>query len=223
LCDQARSKELPLSAYFTAAIFSELQVVITKIFDSKYFRGSGGEYMRPSVCFFIRKLATSKLFFDQTQVALDAVFIKECDAFIRECIEYNKEAVQLAACETMPFFFDFLLKLSPDKNALPKLIDSYINCMKSTSKEFIRSGYCLALGNMPRHVFKHGQSFANICRSLIEGSKQISGPIGSEPVIKIDKVKNPIQYQNEQAGWVTARRDSIRALQNLLKTVSRDR
>lgn len=178
--------------------------------------------MRPSVCFFIKKLATSKLFFDQAAVTLDAGFTKECDIFIRECIEYSKEGVQLAACETIPFYCEFLFADS-DKSAgqesIQKLIHSYINCMKSTSKEFIRSGYCLALGNMPSYVFKRDQNFVTVCRSLIEGSKQISGPIGSEPVIKIDKAKNPIQFQNEQAGWVTARRDSIKALQSLFKII----
>ncbi len=57
-------------------------VVIDKLFDSKYSRGSSGECMRPAVCFFIKKLAQSGLF-KSTLVAHDEKFLVECELFIR--------------------------------------------------------------------------------------------------------------------------------------------
>jgi hypothetical protein len=61
--------------------------------------------MRPAVCFFIKKPVQSGLF-KSTLVAHDEKFLAECELFIRECIEYNKEAVQLAACQTLPYYCD---------------------------------------------------------------------------------------------------------------------
>ncbi len=63
-------------------MITNLMVVIDKLFDSKYSRGSSGEYMRPAVCFFIKKLAQSGLF-KSTLVAHDEKFLVECELFIR--------------------------------------------------------------------------------------------------------------------------------------------
>ncbi len=160
--------------------------VISKLFDSKYFRGSSGEYMRPAVCFFIKKLSLSGLF-RSGLVSIDEKFIGECENFIRECIEYNKEAVQQAACQILPYYcdFKFLDKSIPNKVDSEKLIQSYLHCMKATSKEYVRSGYCLALGNLPSYLFKDGQNFVLICRALIQGSQTRSGPIGEVNIIEV--------------------------------------
>lgn len=171
---------------------TDLKDVISKIFDSKYFRGSGGEYMRPAVCFFIKKLSLAKLF-DQNENSLDEKFVRECEAFIRECIEYNKEDIQGAACKTLPYYCDFKF---PDKSNLNKteaqrLIRTYTHCMKSTSKEYVRSGYCMAMGNIPFYLFRALDDFTEVCRSLIQGSKTISGAISEHPVEKrFEKLKS---------------------------------
>lgn len=221
LCEEARKSETYMKKFFPEEIITGLKTVINKIFDSKYFRGSGGEYMRPSVCFFIKKLSLSKLF-NQENVQLDDNFIKECEVFIRECIEYNKETVQIAASETIPYYFDFKYtntrksKLNDANDDAEKFINSFIKSMKGTSKEHVRSGYCSALGNMPYYLFKSNNNFINISNALIVGSKTISGPIrDNAPEVKVENPKN----QKELIGWVQARRDAINSLSSLFKLI----
>jgi tubulin-specific chaperone D len=60
LCEQAHLNEL--RRFFPAETFAELKSVLSKVFEEKYFRGTGGELMRPAVCFVLKKLAISKLF-----------------------------------------------------------------------------------------------------------------------------------------------------------------
>jgi hypothetical protein len=123
--------------------------------------------MHPAVCFFIKKLAHSGLF-KSTLVAHDEKFLAECELFIRECIELDdKEVVQLAACQTLPYCCD--IKFAGRSNQSGgELIQSYLHCMKATSKEYVR---------LLPDVFKDGQNFARIYRALIQESQTIFGLI----------------------------------------------
>ena len=68
LCEQAHLKTTQaaqfdeLRRFFPAETFAELKSVLSKVFEEKYFRGTGGELMRPAVCFVLKKLSISKLF-----------------------------------------------------------------------------------------------------------------------------------------------------------------
>jgi hypothetical protein len=57
---------------------------------ANFFRGLGGEILRPSVCLLIKKLTLSKVF-DRVDSAL---LITGYD-FLVECFEYDKEVVQV--------------------------------------------------------------------------------------------------------------------------------
>ena len=221
MADFGNSESIKLEKFFDTDRISELKNVINKIFDSKYFRGSGGEYMRPAVCFFIKKLAISKLF-QQPENKLDESFIKEWEQFLTECVEYNKESIQLAAVQTLPFYCEFKFpKVKPNKDGdVTRFIDRYLHNLKSTSKEYVRSGYCLALGHIPFYLLNSNEIFRSIVEVLILSSQTISGPISEGEKSTLPIVVNKTKYATiDTAGWVQARKDSINALSKLLKLI----
>ena len=224
LCELARNSETSaaeLRDFFRPEMLGELQLVLSKIFEAKYYKGSGGEYMRPAVCFFIQKISLSKLFeSNSSSISLEPSFINECEVFLRQCIEYNKDTIQMSAIEALPFFCD--LKFIDRSSKETSLVKTYLEELKQTSKEFVRSGYCLAVSNFPRYLLRMEGNYKLVMRVLIESSRCFSGPIrkDTQPVLTEPSAKGPIPVKNaDTAGWVQARRDSIKALTNLLSQI----
>ena len=140
---------LKLNKYFDSETILSLSSVISKIFDGKYFTGSGGESMRPAVCFFIKKLSISNLFNldkNSEHFKLAETFLNDCELFLKQSVEYVKESIQIAAAETIPFYCDLKFPSKTADQSSDCLIESYLNNLKSTRKEYVRSGYCLAVG-----------------------------------------------------------------------------
>ena len=203
LCEEAKKRNTSnliaeLKRFFPNEIVSELKIVLGKIFEEKYFRGTGGELMRPAVCFVLKKLSIAKLFQQENDDAkkdsseqeeflfnLEKKFLEESETFLNQCIEYNKESVQAAAAETISFYCDlnfFKFKLASNylnENMLKetKLVNIYLTNLKSTSKEHIRSGYCLALSNLPIYLLGVNNHYEAIIKDLIIASKWKSGII----------------------------------------------
>ena len=204
--------------YFTNDFIQELRSVIDRIFDEKYFRGSGVEYMRLGVCFFIKKLSLSKLFHqnENNSFLLDDQFFTQCELFLSQCLEYNKDIVQSAAVEALSYYCDlrYLTKKEISNTLIQesKLVDKYIHNLKSTSKDFIRSGYCLALGNLPSYILSNNDNITKILNALILSSKWIIGPIKDDA----DAINN---QDYSEAGWVEARKNSIKAIISIIKSI----
>ena len=197
LCEEALKRNpqnvcVELRRFFPVETINELKQVLSKIFEEKYFRGTGGELMRPAVCFVLKKLSISKLFqHDDLDPAsanafvfnLDKLFLDESESFLNQCIEYNKESVQLAAVETISYFCDlnfFKFKstadfLNEESLKTTKIVRVYVANMKATNKEHVRSGYCLALSNLPKYLLSVENNFELVVRELIVASKWKEG------------------------------------------------
>ena len=230
LCEIISLNGFKLNKYFDSETIESLTNVIDKIFDGKYFNGSGGESMRPAVCFFITKISTSRIFqLDPDNFKISETFLTSCEEFLKHCIEYVKESIQLAAAETIPFYCNLKYSNESNKESSNQLVETYLNNLKSTRKEYVRSGYCLAVGYFPEYLLINTDNFKNIVRTLIESSKTISGPFGSNvpptESVPLTAVKKPIglaaKSTNENNGWVQARKDSIKGLANLFKLVKK--
>jgi tubulin-specific chaperone D len=169
--------------FFTNDLLNDLKQIIPKLQEAKYLKGLGGEILRPACCLFIQKLSVSKLY-----EQLDENFLQTCEEFLLECIEYNKEDVQLAAFDALPYYCDFY---SSDKELYNKiklsLIDRFLSNM-STPKEYVRSGYLMALGSLPLHMIQES----------------------TEKVIK--ELINAIQIHSNTQLWVQSRKDAIKAI-----------
>ena len=124
-----------LVRFFPEDTTTQLKVVIKHIFNEKFFRGSFDEHIRPAVCFFIKKLSMSDLLNKLPNSDLGESFISDCDRFIAQCIKYNKESVQTAVVETIPFYCDLKYK-GPKSESIESsnLIDSFIKSLTETSK-----------------------------------------------------------------------------------------
>ena len=168
--------------------------------------------MRPAVCFFVKKLATSGLF-QLDGFKLEETFLNDCESFLKQCIEHVKESVQMTAAETIPYYCD--LRYSFKAESADKLIDIFIHSLKTTRKEYVRSGYCLAVGYFPEYLLTSNGNFVRILRALIEASKSFTGQ-PAEPV-----KPGPVKLNLADSGWVTARRDAIKGLTTLLRLVKK--
>ncbi|RMZ99376.1 tubulin-specific chaperone D [Brachionus plicatilis] len=201
-----------LNKYFNEEFTSKLRHVLSQIFDEKYFRGSGGEYMRPAVCFFVKKFSLCKQMHKQFQ--LDDQFIGQCEHFLVQCIEQNKESVQLSAAETLPVYCD----LPPYHHSEPKLVEAFIKNLRQTSKDYVRSGYCFALGHLPPFFLAKNDNFRKITSTLIVASKCVSGAIDDQTgALPPKSVPKSIEAEST---WVQARRDAIKSLTFLFKSVN---
>ena len=155
--------------------------------------------MRPAVCFVLKKLSISKLFQHDRKDAVEAAsddylfnlektFLDESESFLDQCIEYNKESVQISAVETLSFYCDLnFFKFNSTSNYMneellknSKIVQKYLFNLKSTSKEHVRSGYCLALSNLPKYLLSAANNFEIIIKELIVASKWKMG----KPIIK---------------------------------------
>lgn len=208
----AQAKDNLQDKYFNEDFVSKLKQVLKQIFDEKYFRGSGGEYMRPAVCFFIKKFSLCKTL--HTKFDFDQDFIGECENFLIQCIENKKESVQLSAAETLPFFCD----LAPYHQGELKLVDLFIKNLRQTSKDYVRSGYSFALGNLPAFFLSKNDNFRKILSTLISASvcsfSAIDDQNGAQPTKIVPK------SIEADSTWVQARRDAIKSLTWLLKSVN---
>jgi len=177
--------------------------------------GSGSETMRPAVCFFVKKLAIARIF-QLEGFKLEEAFLIDCETFLKQCIEQVKESVQMAAAETIPFYCD--LRYAFKAESADKLIETFLHNLKSTRKEYVRSGYCLAVGFFPEYLLTSNGNFNRIVRALIEASKSFSGQT-VEPTKPA--VSGSVKSNLQDSGWVTARKDAIKGLTNLFKLIKK--
>jgi hypothetical protein len=108
---------------------------------------------------------------------MDEGFLRESELFLSQCLEYNNLSVQMAAVETISFYCDLKATLknsTSNQNNLPR---TYLVNLKNASKEHARSGYCLAVCNLPNYLLEADNNFEIIVRDLIVASKWKAGNI----------------------------------------------
>jgi hypothetical protein len=159
-----------LERFFFADLLADLKtVVFDSLFEEKYFRGSTGEHMRIVVCLFIKKLVQAKFhvhfphlfYFSSTDGAetSSSKFLGECEEFLTSSIEHNKASVQVAAVDALYYFAEVKYNSQNTVPGFAHKLDSMLASLRQTSKEYVRSGYCLAVGNFPSHLFLNGKLF----------------------------------------------------------------
>ena len=234
--DASSSSQHRLGVYFNAETMAQLRLVIARLFDDKHFRGSGAELTRVAVCFLVKKLAISNLFHQRTNdtdMTLDEAFFAKCELFLATCFEYNKEHVQVAAADALPHYcqLNMVSRHLSDAAAAAStasieestLVRDYLHRMCAASKESARSGYALAIGALPRYLLAVGGNYARCVRTLMATSQWIEGPMPSQAAFDDDRAIVVVAKKNsDPAGWVEARKDSIRSLASLLALVQTD-
>lgn len=170
---------------------NQLKDLVPKYYDTKFFRGTGGELMRKAVCCLIDKASYAKLPFKDDPV-LDV-----WQKFIDECIGHIEGPVQKSAVAAIPGFFEAYYQEeggAPKQKVQENILACYLKGLKN-EVETIRMGYALAIGALPK-FFVHGH-FQDICSALIEASV----------------------VQKKEVKFAEARRDAVLALTSLCSTV----
>ena len=103
LCLLAGDNLESLNRFFYAELRADLKsIVIDRLFEERYFRGSIGENMRIVVCFFLKKIALAGLHQHFAEFLLCAS--DQCEVFLTQSIEHNRETVQVAAVDAFYYF-----------------------------------------------------------------------------------------------------------------------
>ena len=91
--------------------------------------------------------------------------------------------------------------------------------LRSTSKEYVRSGYCLAIGNLPPHLYAaDSANLIRIVHCLAEASKCTSGHMTSTSTSSPSTATDMLGGSST-SGWVKARQDAVKSMQKLVENL----
>jgi tubulin-specific chaperone D len=175
----------------------------------------------------------------QQNIIVNEKFLTECESFLVQCVEHAKENVQTVAAESMSAHCDLKYyeaisnmsggnKLRLDEAALcgSTLIEEFVRTLRGTSKEHVMCGYCLTLAQMPKYLMRVNNNFIKIVETLIEASCVKQGPLtlAASAQRQIDTSENAVKSEsnnknNNEAGWVQARRDAIKSIKIMLREI----
>lgn len=175
-------------------LMKKLLLLTTQIQEAKYFKGIGGDMMKIAICCLIEKFSLSRLPYH------DDAIVDVWQKLINECLEHIDENIQAAAVSAIPAFCSEYYR-NPDgltnDTKCSDLISKYISELDSKIEK-TRCGYALALGALPK--FMSSTRLMSILSGLIKAATIL----------------------RKQEAFVESRRDAIKAITSICKTVGAD-
>ncbi|KAI8125318.1 Tubulin-specific chaperone D [Lucilia cuprina] len=200
-------KEETKENWISNQTISNTNELVLKFIQRDQFRGMSGEMMKQCCTDFIRNCSLAKV--ETTTQCLES-----WQEIIDKCL-LNKtapirESATLAFAELCLAYYN-----TPERSvANAEIISFYLKGADADLEEHIRMGYISALGVMP--LFMLAPHLDYILESLVKHSLT---PFQALIEGEGSKEKDTHNTQN----WSEARRDSVKALSNLVKTVGYDR
>jgi len=184
----AQGLGVPLIDYLGSKTVSDIESLIDRMIEKHKLRGLGGELMRQSVSSFIRNVSISGLELHKKPVISTWLEVLEENL---GCVELS---VQQSAIEAIPAFLDkyWIINGELDTARRDSTVSNFIG--KLNGSEIVRKGYCSALGVLPGSFVRGKEE--DVIHALIKCSRVTDGT---------DK-------------WAEARRDSVKALGNIVVT-----
>lgn len=182
---------------------------INKYHNFHSIAGMSGEMMHQCSCDLIRNCS-------KANIAATGECLESWQAIIDECLVKNtasiREAAAVALRELAATYYTNNKRIEQNNELLRK----YINGSKEESWEYVRMGYVSAIGALPTFILK--SNLNDIFQILIINSLT---PLDRKDVLNADDLKGIVDSVNE-TNWSEARRDSVRALSNVMKTIGFD-
>ncbi|XP_061405504.1 tubulin-specific chaperone D [Lethenteron reissneri] len=127
-----------------------LKLIHAKLNDAKYYRGLGGELMRPAVCRLVEKLSLAKMPFKNDEV------IDGWQWLIDDCLKNlqrfnNPDGIKAAAISALAALCEFYYQAKAgeaDRAVQAALLERYLAGLQSSDK-MTRCGFSCALGALP--------------------------------------------------------------------------
>ncbi|KAL8610270.1 hypothetical protein ACOMHN_062002 [Nucella lapillus] len=186
-----RSSNKDVVSCLSSEVVQGLQDIAPSLQSAKLFRGHGNEFMRKAVCLLIEKLSLSKLPFRSQPI------IELWQELLVDCLTHLNPEVQVAAVSAIPALFsEYYTQAdgSADPEKQEKVLSHYLSQLKSPV-ETTRMGFSLALGALPSFIV-HGR-LGDVLTGLISG----------------------LTYNKTEEKMAEARRDAIKAIASVCKTV----
>lgn len=177
-------------------IIEELNKLVMQFHTREQFRGMSGELMRMASLDMIRNCSIAQLDVN-----------KECvvswQILIDSCIVSKASRIRELAIVALSSFSEFYYKNSENHQ---EIIRKYLAGSNNDLEEFIRSGYVLAVGALPQFMLK--QSIDDVVAKLI-----------SLALVPLERDVRAAGLNIIILNWSESRRDSVKALGNVVKTV----
>jgi len=186
LSEIAVDENLSVEDYLGQSVIRLVETLVDKMTEKHKFRGIGGELMRQAVSNFIKNVSLSGIPLHERSCSQVWLDVLE------ENLAHTELAVQQASVLAVPVFLDKYLVIDGklDKSKRNKVVSRFME--KLSGGEMVRRGFCSALGALSISVLDGKEE--DIFNALITCSKITDGT----------------------EKWAESRRDSIRAIGNLV-------
>ncbi|XP_055382719.1 tubulin-specific chaperone D [Condylostylus longicornis] len=201
------NKGKSLSRLLSNQVVNDLNEIISRFLEKDSFRGVSGEIMKECCTSFINNCSKAKIEVNSNCIAS---WQEVVDKSLINKNSQIRENASLALNELCKTYYS----KSEETNIIP-IVEFYIKRSENDLEEEIRMGYISALGALPKFMIT--MKLNEIVNSLIKHSlppkSSIPTSAVSEQNVKM-ALENPITYN-----WSEARRESIKALANVVQTV----
>lgn len=183
-------------SFITQPIVDDLNLLIMQFHTREQFRGLSGELMRMASLDMIKNCSLA-------EIEVNTQCVESWQILIDSCVISKSSRIRELAVIALGDFCSFYYKNSSNTKGILK---NYLHGSNNDLEEFVRMGYVLAIGALP--IFMLMPSIDDVLDKLIELSLV---PIESQ--VKAAGL-NPIILN-----WSESRRDSVKALGNVVKCV----
>lgn len=190
------------SIYITDEIKADLSQLVIKFQNREQFRGMTGELMKQSCLDFISNCSEANL-----EVSVEC--LESWQGQVDKCVVNKslriRELAVLALSNLCKTYYDHESRKAANLTVLAE----YLKGADNDLEEHIRMGYVMAIGALPKFIVL--QEINAVLSKLIELSL-----VPDEKAIRASGI-NPIIMN-----WSEARRDSVKAIGNVLQTIGFD-
>lgn len=180
----------------SSKIIEELNGLVIGFHKREQFRGMSGELMRLASLDMIKNCSLAELDVNKSCV-------ESWQILIDSCIASKSSRIRELAIDALSSFSEYYYKNS---DCHQEILKNYLTGSDNDLEEFIRSGYVLALGALPNFVLK--ESLDEIITKLISLS-----------LVPLERDIRAAGLNVIILNWSESRRDSVKALGNVVKTV----
>ncbi|XP_037025535.1 tubulin-specific chaperone D [Bradysia coprophila] len=197
----------PKTKFINESLLVLINGLVSQFYNRGQYRGMSGEMMSQCSCDFIRNCSMAKV--EATPECLES-----WQAIINMCIVKKSLQIREAGIAALGALCDTYYSKDQFVKSNDDLVAYYLKGCENDLEENIRMGYVLALGAFPKFMIR--SNFDKIIATLM---KQTLTPTLQSSVL----AKDNRQTENAlTANWAESRRDSIKALGNVIETVGFD-
>lgn len=191
--------------YFTPYLIENVSNLVASFQKKDQFKGLSGEMMYQSSCELIRNCS-------KANIPITEHCIQSWQTIIDDCIVKNSAPIRNAAIGALKELATVHYVHDGRITANHQILQRYIRGAKEDLWEFVRMGYVSAIGALPTFILK--LDLLSLYSTLIFCALT---PIDRRTIMTNNELADMVDNATE-ANWSEARRDSVKALSNVVET-----